>query len=237
MERSDHLWSGGPVFFFDSVHFPPGTDSFLLASFTRTKQGERVCDLGAGSGLLGLLLLARNPSLTLDNVEIRSGALALAEKTFAANGLEASFHCADLRALEGILPAGAFDLVISNPPYFRAGSGAPAVGSARQTARSEDSCTVDELCQSAARLLRWGGRLSVVYRAERMCDLFCAMRAHGIEPKVLRAVQNTPTSAPSLILVEGRRGGKSGLSVSAPLFLKNVDGSESEDYRAAYFRL
>jgi len=89
MERTDRLWPDGPLFYFDDSLFAPGTDSFLLASFTRTRSGERVCDLGAGTGLLGLLLLARQPELELHNVEIQEAALALAEKTYAANGIAA----------------------------------------------------------------------------------------------------------------------------------------------------
>jgi len=236
MERTDRLWPDGPLFYFDDSLFAPGTDSFLLASFTRTRSGERVCDLGAGTGLLGLLLLARQPELELHNVEIQEAALALAEKTYAANGSAAAQHHADLRALDGILSPGSFNLVISNPPYFKAGSGQQAATAARQTAREENTCTVDDLCRAAARLLRWGGRFSVVYRPERLTDLLCAMRKYGMEPKRLRMVQNTASAAPSLILVEGKRGGKSGLVIEPPLILKTADGSESADYRAAYFR-
>lgn len=237
MERTDHLWPDGPVFFFDDALFAPGTDSFLLSSFTRVKRGETVCDLGAGTGLLGLLLLAREPSLVLHNVEIQPDALTLAEKTYQANAFSAQQHLADLRALDGVLSPGSFDLVISNPPYFKFGSGQSAATSARQTAREETTCTIDDLCRAAARLLRWGGRLSIVYRPERLCDLLWAMRSHGIEPKRLRMVQSTAAAAPSLILAEGRRGGKSGLIIEPPLILRNADGSESDDYRAAYFRL
>jgi len=236
MERMDRLWPDGPVFYFDDALFAPGTDSFLLAHFTRAKRAERVCDLGAGTGLLGLLLLSREPTLAIDNVEIQEAALSLARKTCKANNLVMSHHLADLRVLDGILPAGSFDLVISNPPYFKAGSGFSAATAAKQAAREESTCTVEDVCRAAARLLRWGGRLSVVYRPERLVDLLDAMRASGIEPKRLRLVQNTAAAAPSLVLVEGKRGGKSGLIIEPPLILKDADGSESADYRAAYFR-
>ena len=84
--------------------------------------------------------------------------------------------------------------------------------------------------------MRWGGRCSVVYRPDRLVDLLTAMRAHGLEPKRLRMVQHTAAAAPSLVLAEARRGGRPGLTVEAPLYLKDPDGSESDDYRAAYFR-
>ena len=151
MVRSDHLWPGGPVFFFDSALFGPGTDSFLLGAFTRTRPRERVCDLGSGTGILGLLLLAREGTLSIDNVELLPEPLRLSEKTAEANGLAIRHHLRDLRQLQGVLPAGAFDLVVSNPPYFRAGSGRSNEDAVRRTARQEDSCTIGELCAAAAR--------------------------------------------------------------------------------------
>lgn len=236
LQHCDRLWPGGPVFFYDDALFPPVTDTFLLSAFTRTKAGERVCDLGAGTGLLGLLLMVRQGELTLHNVELQPAALALAEKTMEENNLAAHQHCADLRALNGILPAGNFDLVVSNPPYFAQGHGYAPRSDALRLARGEAGCTIEEVCAAAGRLLRWGGRLSVVYRPERLCDLLWAMRQAGIEPKRLRTVQSTPEAAPSLLLCEGRRGGRPGLSMEPPLLLKNADGGDSEELHTIYFR-
>lgn len=224
------------MFFYDDALFPPMTDTFLLGGFTRTRPGERVCDLGSGTGLLGLLLLARRGDLELHNVELQPEALALSEETMAANGLSARHYRADLGALEGILPAGRFDLVVSNPPYFPRGGGPVPRSRALRLARGEEGCTIETLCAAAARLLRWGGRLSLVYRPDRLCDLICAMRGAGIEPKRLRSVQSTPEAPPSLLLCEGRRGGKPGLRLEPPLLLCAAGGGDSAELSAIYFR-
>jgi len=236
VERTDHLWPNGPVFFYDDSLFKPGTDAFLLGAFARPRSGETVCDLGAGTGLIGLLLLARQPRLTLHNVECQEAALALAEKTAAANDLRVSQHLADLRHLHQILPAGSCDFVVSNPPYFRTGCGPAASSSARQTAREEQSCTLDELCASASRLLRWGGKFALVYRPDRLCDLMCTLRLHGLEPKRLRMVQHTAAAQPSLVLLEARRGGNPGLSLEPPLILRDDAGRETAEVQEIYFR-
>lgn len=232
MEKKDMLWQGGPCFYYDTDLFPPGTDSFALGYFARPARGDTVCDLGSGAGLLGTLLLARDGTLTVENVELSAPAMALAKKTFAENGWagKASFHEGDLRDTAILPKAGSIDYAISNPPYFPAGSGASAKGDARRTAREETSCTLDDVCAAAQRVLHWGGRFALVHRAERLTDVLCSLRAHGIEPKRLRFLAKSAASAPSLLLVEGKRGGKSGLVIEPPL----LPGSEEWD--TVYFR-
>jgi tRNA1Val (adenine37-N6)-methyltransferase len=104
----------------------------------------------------------------------------------------------------------------------------------RAAAREESACTLEELCSAAAFLLRTGGGFFVVYRPERLAELFCAMADCGIEPKRLRMVQNTAFSAPSLVLAEGRRGGRPGLRMEPPLILHESDGCETAEYKRIY---
>ena len=238
MEHIDHLWPNGPCFFYDDALFKPGTDSFLLGAFPKTKAGERVCDLGCGTGLLGVLLLARQPGLTVTGVELSPQAAALAEKTAAANGFgdAMTVHQADLRRLDGLLPAGGFDLCVCNPPYFQPGRGATAADDALRTARCEAETTIQDVCAAASRLLRWGGRLALCFRPDRLTDLLCAARNAGLEPKRLRLVESRPGKAPSLLLLEARRGGNPGLTVEPSLVLADAAGGPTEEYNAIYFR-
>ena len=124
MERKDFLRQGGPCFYFDTELFAPTTDSFALGWFAAPKRGERVCDLGSGTGLLGTLLLAREPSLTLFCVEQNAAANALAEKGFAENGWaeRVTLRTGDLRESSALPAAGSMDYALSNPPYFPAGT-------------------------------------------------------------------------------------------------------------------
>lgn len=236
MERMDQLWPGGPRYYYDDAYFPPGTDSFLLGAFPRLRPGERVCDLGCGTGLLGLLMLAREPSLHVTGVDIQPGPLSLARKSAAESHFDMSFLQADLRHPEQLPPAGSFDLVVCNPPYFKPDSGFAARGQARRIARAEEAASLEEVCAAAARLLRWGGRLALVYRPERLCDLMCALRGCGIEPKRLRWVESRIGTAPSLLLLEGRRGGGSGLTTEPPLVLRDQLGRDTPEVDAIYFR-
>lgn len=232
MERKDHLWQGGPCFYYDTALFAPTTDSFALAWFAAPRRGERVCDLGSGTGLLGTLLLARDSSLTLDCVERSAEASALAARTFAENGWaeRVTLRCGDLRDTAALPRAGSVDYVISNPPYFPSGHGASAPTDARRSAREETDCTLADVCAAAARALRWGGRFALVHRPERLVDLLCTLRESGLEPKRARFLASAPDAAPSLVLIEARRGGKSGLTVEPPLLIG------SPEWERVYFR-
>ena len=92
------------------------------------------------------------------------------------------------------------------------------------------------LCAAAAWLLPCGGRFALVHRPERLCDIFCAMRESGIEPKRVRFVRHRQSAPVCLVLLEGRRGGAPGVRFEADLIEFTQDGAETADYRAAYHR-
>ena len=188
--------------------FPLGGDSLALAAFASVRRGDRVCDLGCGAGALLLLLAARVSPLVLSGVEYCPEDAALAHQNLAENGLEGAIYTGDLRAVCKTLPAGGFSVAISNPPYFKAGSGGcggPAL---------------EDWCAAAGRLLKNGGRFALVHRTERLCDLFAALRSAGLEPKRLRLLQHGPDCPPSAVLLEAVRQGRPGLEI-LPTLLSN----------------
>ena len=234
--RWEALRPGGLRFVYGNGQHPPGLDSFLLASLPRLKPGWKVCDLGCGTGLLGLLLLQRRRELTVTGLDIQPEAVRLGKLAAAENRVEDRlfFRLEDLR--KTALPAGSFDLAVCNPPYFPPSAGPLPKGEARRTARTEETCTLEDVCRAAGRLLRWGGAFCLVHKPERLTDLLCALRGEGLEPKRLRLVSLRPERAPSLLLLEARRGGKPGLAVEEPLILENPDGSPTAELNRIYFR-
>ena len=131
---------------------------------------------------------------------------------------------------------GEYGLVVSNPPYFPVDSGYNAPADSRAIARDERCLTLDQLCEAAKYLCRWGGAFAMVHRPERLSEIFCTLTHHGLEPKRLRMVQYKAGHAPNLVLIEARRGGKSGLNIEKPLILCNADGSDSEEAARIYHR-
>ena len=194
--------------------FPLGQDTLLLGRFATLRRGGRVCDLGCGAGALPLLLLARESSLDLSGVELDGEAAALARRNLAENGLSGVIRTGDLRRVREQVPAGCFDLVVSNPPYVPAGS-----GESGGSARMELCCTLTQVCAAAAFLLKNGGRFALVHRPERLAGLMEALGQSGLEPKRLQMVQHDRDKPPAAVLVEAVRQGRPGLSVLPTLIL------------------
>ena len=219
------------------AQFRVSTDSMVLADFCRDA-GGRGLDLGCGCGTVGLLLLGSGATGSVCGIEIQPEAAQQAEENARRNGLADRFSvvCGDLRQAHAQIPAGSFDFAVSNPPYYPPGSGRLRKEDSLSLARSELCCPLDALCAAAARALRWGGRFCAVYRPERLCDLVCALRESGLEPKRLRMVEAEPGRAPSLLLIEAVRGGRPGLAAEPPLRLRDEAGEPTAVYDAAYFR-
>lgn len=234
-QRYDELWPG--TRFVRSGHgFPLGTDAVLLADFCVRGQVKRFADLGCGAGVILILLAQAYPTARGFGIELQADAAETARENAGLNGVldRCDIRCGDLRNVSDLPEAGAFDLVVSNPPYFPVGSGYSAPEGSRRAAREERFCTMDDLCCAAARLTRWGGRFCVVHRPERLSELFVTLTKYALEPKRLRTVCRTAADAPSLVLVEAQRGANPGLVIEPPLALYDADGAESDESRRIY---
>ena len=220
------LWPGGPLYEGEGVQ----TDALALADFAGAARASQAADFGCGCGILMLLLLDKYPRLRMDGVEIRPGAAARAEENCRINGYaeRCRIFTADFR--QAPLEKNAYELLLSNPPYFVPGHGLVSPDADRAAMRQE-SASVEELCASAAQHLRFGGRFCVVYRPERLYELMCAMDKAGLMPKRLRCVQGRGESAPCLVLLEGRKGGRPGLTIEPPLILNDTANCPSAEWQ------
>ena len=187
--------------------FPLGQDTLLLSAFATVRPRWRVCDLGCGIGSLLLLVSQREETLDRLGIELDPGAAALARQNLAENNLSGQVLTGDLRD-RTLTPGDRFHLVLSNPPYFRAGS-----GKSGGQARMDDTCPVTDLCQAAGRLARTGGRFALVYRPERLAELFAALAEARLTPKRLQLLAYDQTKPPYAVLVEAVKEGGPGLEV------------------------
>ena len=220
------LWENGPFYEGDSV----GGDSLALAAFASEETGRIGCDLGCGSGILLLLSALAQPGRIMHGVDIRQSALNSCRSNLRANALSDRCtveHC-DLRYTA--FPLFSMDFVLSNPPYFPAGRGAVSPDRERAAMRTE-SATVSELCAAAARLLKDHGTFYFVHRAERMAELFSALREAGLEPKRVRLMASAPGSVPALFLCAACKGGAAGIAWEPTLYQRDAAGKETAEYR------
>ena len=194
-------------------------DSLLLAEFATLRRGDRVFDLGCGVGVLGLSLARRETGLTLDGADCQESCVKLARENLSRNGLAGSIWELDVAELPEQLPAGGYDLVIANPPYFQPGRGKIAPGS-RGIARTGGEAGLETWCRAARWLLRNGGRFALCTRPWGLNALLAGLTRHQLEPKRLQPVQSGPDRPANLILLEAAAQGKPGLELLPVLIMR-----------------
>lgn len=211
--------------------FPLSTDSMVLADFARLGRNATVLDLGSGCGTLGLLLCAKDPTCHITGIEFDEGAHAGALENIRMNQLTDRMDsiCADLKTVPQIFRSGSFDLCLSNPPYF---SGGPASMSL-PVARREDHCTLEDLFQSAAWALKFGGDFFLVHKPERLAQICATASRFQMEVKRLCLVRHKAADPVNLILVQCRKGAKPGL-IWEELILYEPDGVPTARCREIY---
>lgn len=206
-----------------------GTDAFLLASFSRYRQKDKVCDLGTGCGIIPLIMQKSRPPQIIYAVDIQEGAIRQLRLGMEKSGVSGIVPiCADLKELWDDAPIGRLDLVTCNPPYKAVNAGFQSELTAQRIARHEIMCNIGDVCAAAEKLLKFGGRLCVCNRPERLSDVLFAMKSHGIEPKRLRFVSKNPDEAPWLFLVEGKKGSKPFMQVEPQFYIRSENGFSEE---------
>ncbi len=197
-----------------------GTDAYLLYAYIRRQARERACELGAGSGVISLLLTAKGKFSHITAIEIQEKIAAIAQRNVENNGFGEKIDviCGDARDLPAQMN-GAFGAVFSNPPYMSVGCGKMNRDEADGISRHEVCGGIRDFALSASRLLKYGGLFYAVYRPDRLAELIAACKDAGLEPKRMTLVYPTVSHAPCLVLVEAKKNGAEGIMVTKPLII------------------
>ena len=198
-----------------------GTDAFLLAAFVRSTPRARAVDLGSGTGIIPLLLCAKGKVGSVVAVELQKSFADLIHRNTVLNGMEdrITVQNTDVRDLTSADLGGEVELVCSNPPYLKANAGKSNLAEEKEIARHEVCGSIFDFCAAASRLLKTKGRFDCVFRAERLSELFAAMRDNRLEPKRMVMVHADENSSPCMVLVEAVKDAAPSLIVEPPLFL------------------
>ncbi len=215
--------------------FSFGTDAVLLSDFADVRSGERIVDLGTGCGIIPILLCAKTADIDVTGVEIQQALCDMAQRSIAGNALESRVRivCGDIKHAHKLIAHGV-DAVVCNPPYEKADSGKENANASVNIAKREVLCTLDDVVAAAARILRTGGRLYMIYRTERLPELMVRMSAHKIAPKRIRLVAPKHGRAPNFVLVEGRKGAADGAVFLPTLVVCEEDGTYTPELKRIY---
>ena len=212
-------------------------DSLLLYSFINLKKLNAIADLGAGTGIVGMLLAKKYTTAQVALFEIQNRLAKLAEKYIIHNCLEDRVRVitCDIRTLPSVNSTlNKFDLAVSNPPFRRLKSGRLNLEEERAVARHEIKLRLKDLVETASCLLRVKGRFSVIYHPWRLSELMETLRRADLEPKRVRFVHSHVSSDAKMVLMEAVKNGKAGLKVERPLYLYEENGRYTKELQNMY---
>lgn len=237
-ERLDDLQIKGYEIIQSPGRFCFGMDAVLLSSYAKVRKRELALDLGTGTGILPILLEAKNEGEHYTGLEIQEESADMARRSVSHNGLEDKIDIVtgDIKEASGIFGAASFHVITTNPPYMIGEHGLKNENEALYIARHEALCTLDDILRESARLLKPKGRFYMVHRPFRLPEILAKMSAYGIEPKRMRLVYPHIDKEPNMVLLEGLRGGRPRMQMEPPLIVYRKDGEYTEELLEIYRR-
>ena len=236
-ERLDDLVRGGLKIIQCPDTFCFSMDAILLANFANVKKGDRVADLGTGTGVIPLLVSTRNQVQKITGLEIQADSADRARRSIRGNGLENLIDIVqgDLCKAEELLGIGRFDLVTSNPPYLPVGRGVRNETKEIAIARHELLCSLEDVIRASARVVKYGGRVALVHRPERLSDIILELRKNQLKPRRMQLVYPRPEKKPNMVLIEAQLGGNPELIILEPFFVYNNKGEYTSQFWNTYY--
>lgn len=230
-ERVDELQRNGYRIIQNPKRFCFGMDAVLLSGFVHVRPGERVLDLGTGTGIIPILLEAKTEGRHFTGLEIQPESADMARRSVLLNHLETKIDIVtgDIKDASNCFGASSFDVITTNPPYMISEHGLRNDQDAKTIARHEVLCTLEDIVRESARILPPKGRFYMVHRPFRLAEIMCAMTAYGIEPKRMKLVYPYVDREPNMVLIEGLRGGKKRLTVEKPLIVYQEEGKYTDE--------
>ncbi len=233
---SDTLFDGKIIISQHVKGYRFSIDPLLLASFAKPFANDHILDLGSGCGILSILLAYRNPEIKITGVEIQSQLYDLSKKNIIKNNMDSRIFIMkkNIRILKKNHFNYPINMIISNPPYIKVGSGRINPNDEQAIAKHEIKIKLSDLVKVSSSLLEKSGCFVLIYPALRITDLLYEMRLNGIEPKTLRMIHSRKKYDAKLVLIKGVKGGNPGIKVEPPLVIYKKDKSYSDEVKKIY---
>lgn len=213
-----------------------GMDAVLLSGFVKVKELETVLDLGTGTGIIPILLEAKTKGRHFTGLEIQHESAEMAMRSVAVNKQQdkISIVVGDIKEASYLFGAASFDVVTTNPPYMNYQHGLLNPDQPKAIARHEVLCNLDDVVRAASRVLRPGGRFYMVHRPFRLVEIFGKLTDFKLEPKRMKLVHPYVNKEPNMVLLECVKGGKSMITIEAPLIVYAKQGVYTQEIYDIY---
>lgn len=212
-ERLDDLQCNGLYIIQNPDKYCFTSDAVALANFAKVKSGGSLVDLCSGSGVIGILMGAKNKISSVHLVEIQEYMADMSSRSVLYNGLDNYFvHNCPLQGIHKVI-GSSFDTVVCNPPYKKENStNILNQDESIAIARHEITVTLAEIIKEASALLKFGGEFYIVNKEERLTDIMCLLRENHLEPKELKILVGGKSA--NRVMIKAKKGGKSGIKIS-----------------------
>ncbi len=212
-ERLDDLQLNNLYLIQNENEYCFNSDSVALANFVKCPKDAKVVDLCSGSGVIAILVNEKNQCKSVECVELQAYFSDMCARSCAYNNIT-NINCvnASVQNIHKKIGQEMFDVVVCNPPYKSNNQGLLNEKESVAIARHEIKITLEEIVLEASKLLKYGGKFYTVNKEERLTDLLVLMRKYNMEPKVLKILPSAKGA--NIIMIEGKKGGKSGIRIS-----------------------
>lgn len=220
-ERLDDLHRKGYQIIQNPKKFCFGMDAVLLSGFAKVSSNELVLDLGSGNGIIPILLEAKTKGKHFTGLEIQEDNVDMARRSLTINKLEDKIDIVlgDIKEASLLFGKASFDVVTSNPPYMDNNHGLVSIDRGKAVARHEILCSLEDVVREASQVLKLGGRFYMVHRPFRLVEILNTLTSYKLEPKRMKMVHPYIDKEPNMVLIECIKGGKSRITVEAPLIV------------------
>ena len=208
-----------------------GMDSVMLANFAKiSKKNAVIADLGTGTGIISILIAAKNNIQKIYGFDIQEDMIEMANRSVKMNNLQDKIEMinTDIVGLSKSKFKNVFDTVVTNPPYKKMNTGIVNDNEKKLISRHEFKCTLNDIIFESSKLLKDNGIFYMVHRPERLPDILILMRNNKIEPKEIQFVYPKIAAQSNLVLIKGVKYAKEYMKVLEPLIVYGENGEYTE---------
>ncbi|EHJ52061.1 GIY-YIG nuclease family protein [Streptococcus macacae] len=237
-ERIDQLFSTDVKIIQNKEVFSYSVDSVLLSRFPKFPSKGLIVDLCSGNGAVGLFASTQTKAKIIE-IELQKRLANMAQRSIELNQLQnqVSMINDDLKNLMQYVPRSGVDLIICNPPYFKATKTSKKNLSEHYLlARHEIATNLKEICKVSQQALKTNGRLAIVHRPDRFLEIIATLQKYKLAPKRIQFVYPKLGKEANMLLIEAIKDGSAdGLKILPPLIVHKDNGDYTDDVFEIYF--